>query len=75
MVTITEVGVGLLLILGFVSRGAALLGLGFHLFLAPVYASSNRWMLEQPHEYIPMLILAIVPFGQNWGMDRLLLKR
>ncbi|MDQ3781094.1 MAG: DoxX family protein [Chloroflexota bacterium] len=74
VVTFTEVGVGLLLILGFVTRGAALIGLLFQLFLALVYFSSNRWMFEQPHEYIPLFILAIVPAGRYWGVDGLLLR-
>ncbi len=74
VVTYTEVGVGLLLILGFVTRGAALIGLLFQLFLALVYASSSRWMFEQPHEYIPLVILAIVPTGRYWGVDGPLLR-
>ena len=74
VVTYTEIGVGLLLVLGFVSRGAALAGLLFQLFLALVYASSNRWMFEQPHEYIPLVILAVVPTGRYWGLDGALLR-
>lgn len=74
VVTYTEVGVGLLLILGFATRGAALVGLLFQLFLALVYASSNRWMFEQPHEYVPLFILAIVPTGRYWGLDAPLLR-
>jgi uncharacterized membrane protein YphA (DoxX/SURF4 family) len=75
VVTWTELGVGLLLIVGLASRGAALAALLFHGFLALVYLSSNRWMFEQPHEYIPVLILAIVPSGRYWGLDGLLLRR
>lgn len=74
VVTYTELGVGLLLILGFITRGAALVGLLFQLFLALVYLSSNRWMFEQPHEYVPLLILAIVPSGRYWGIDGVLLR-
>ena len=74
VVTYTELGVGLLLILGFISRGAALVGLLFQLFLALVYLSSNRWMFEQPHEYVPLFILAVVPSGRYWGIDGLLLR-
>ncbi len=74
VVTWTEVGVGLLLILGFLTRGAALVGLFFQLFLALVYASSGRWMFEQPHEYVPLIILAIVPAGRYLGIDRLLVR-
>ena len=75
VVTWTEVGVGLLLIVGLASRGAAFAALLFHGFLALVYASSNRWMFEQPHEYVPALILAIVPSGRYWGIDGALLRR
>lgn len=74
VVTFTEIGVGVLLILGLLTRGAALTGLLFQLFLALVYASSNRWMFEQPHEYVPLFILAIVPAGRYWGVDGLLLR-
>jgi hypothetical protein len=45
-------------------------GLGQQLFLALVYASSNRWTFEQPHEYVPLVILALVPAGRYWGLDR-----
>ncbi len=75
VVTWTEIGVGLLLIVGLASRGAALVAFLFHAFLALVYASSNRWMFEQPHEYIPVLILALTPSGRFWGVDGWLLRR
>ncbi|CAN5626203.1 hypothetical protein BH23CHL5_BH23CHL5_18070 [soil metagenome] len=74
ILTLTEFGVGLLLILGALTRLAALIGLGFTLWLAAIYFSSNRWMFEQPHEYIPMAILALVPAGRMWGIDALLLR-
>ena len=69
LVVAIEVGAGLLLMLGLASRGAALIDLGQQLFLALVYFSSNRWMFEQPHEYIPLIVLAIVPAGRMWGLD------
>ncbi len=75
IITATELTVGLLLILGLATRGAALAALLFHGFLALVYLSSNRWMFEQPHEYIPVLILAMVPSGRAWGLDGWLLQR
>ena len=74
VITAFELGVGALLILGLATRGAALLGLGQQLFLAAVYFSSNRWMFEQPHEYVPLFILAIVPSGRYWGIDGVLLR-
>ena len=40
-----------------------------------VYASSNRWMFEQPHEYVPHIVLALVPAGRAWGIDAALVRR
>src|SRR5680860_256100 len=68
LITFTELAVGALLILGLGTRLAALAGLLFQLFLAAVYFSSNRWMFEQPHEYVPLIILALVPAGRMWGL-------
>ena len=69
LITAAEVGLGALLVLGLASRGAALLALGQQGFLALLYASSNRWLFEQPHEYVPLAILALVPSGRVWGLD------
>ncbi len=74
VVVLVEVGAGLLLVLGLATRGAALVGLGQQLFLALVYASSNRWMFEQPHEYVPLIVLALVPAGRMWGLDASLVR-
>ncbi len=74
LVVLVEVGAGLLLVLGLATRGAALVALGQQLFLALVYFSSNRWMFEQPHEYVPLMVLAIVPAGRAWGLDARLLR-
>lgn len=75
VITFMELGIGALLIVGLATRGAALLGLGQQLFLAGLYFSSNRWAFEQPHEYIPLLILAIVPAGRVWGLDGAVIAR
>jgi uncharacterized membrane protein YphA (DoxX/SURF4 family) len=75
VMTATELVVGTLLVAGLATRGAALVGLGFTLFLAAMYATSNRWLFEQPHEYVPLLILALVPSGRVWGLDRRILRR
>lgn len=69
LLTAAELGIGILLVLGLASRGAALLALGQHAFLALLYLSSNRWLFEQPHEYVPLIILALVPAGRLWGLD------
>lgn len=67
--TALELGAGLALILGIASRGAALAALGQQLFLQLVYFSSGRFMWEQPHEWVPLVILALVPAGRVWGLD------
>jgi uncharacterized membrane protein YphA (DoxX/SURF4 family) len=74
VVVVIEVGFGGLLLIGLASRGAALVCLGQQVFLALVYFSSNRWMFEQPHEYVPLIVLAIVPAGRMWGLDAWLLR-
>ena len=73
--TFTELAVGGLLIVGALTRLVALIGLGQALFLALVFATRNRWAFEAPHEYVPMIILAIVPAGRVWGLDGRLLRR
>lgn len=74
IVVAIEIGAGGLLILGLATRGAALVDLLQQLFLALVYVSSNRWAFEQPHEYIPLIVLALVPAGRVWGLDRLIVR-
>ena len=69
LTTAMEVGVGALLIVGLASRGAALVGLGFQVFLALFYLPTNKWMFEQPHEYVPLAVLALVASGAVWGLD------
>ena len=73
--TFTELVVGGMLIVGAATRLAALNGLGQALFLALVFATRNRWAFEAPHEYVPLIILAIVPAGRVWGLDGRLLRR
>jgi uncharacterized membrane protein YphA (DoxX/SURF4 family) len=74
VVVVIEVGTGALLVAGLATRGAAVVALGQQLFLALVYLSSNRWAFEQPHEYVPLIVLALVPAGRVWGLDGLLLR-
>jgi uncharacterized membrane protein YphA (DoxX/SURF4 family) len=69
LLTFTELGTGALLIVGLLSRGAALIVFAQHIFLQFVYFSSGRFAFEQPHEWLPPLILALVPAGLVWGLD------
>jgi uncharacterized membrane protein YphA (DoxX/SURF4 family) len=73
--TAVELGAGVALIVGIATRGAALVALGQQLFLQLVYFSSARFMWEQPHEWVPLVILALVPSGRVWGLDARLLHR
>ncbi len=75
LVTAAEVGAGLLLVLGVASRLGAAVGAAQQIGLALVYASSNRWLFEQPHEYVPLIILALVPSGRFLGLDGRLRER
>jgi uncharacterized membrane protein YphA (DoxX/SURF4 family) len=75
LVTALELGAGAALIVGLASRAAALLAFGQQFFLALVYASSGRWLFEQPHEWVPLLILALVPAGRVWGLDGRIVRR
>ncbi|MBA3409150.1 MAG: DoxX family membrane protein [Solirubrobacterales bacterium] len=69
LLTFTELGTGALLIVGLFSRGAALVVFAQHFFLQLVYFSSGRFAFEQPHEWLPPFILALVPAGLVWGLD------
>ncbi len=75
LTTALELGAGLALILGIASRAAALAALSQQLFLQVVYVSSGRFMWEQPHEWVPLVILALIPAGRIWGFDARLLDR
>jgi uncharacterized membrane protein YphA (DoxX/SURF4 family) len=75
VVTALEVGVGAALIVGLATRLAALIGLGQALFLQLMYLSSGAWMWEQPHEWVPLLILVLVPAGRVWGLDHRFVHR
>ena len=75
LTTALELGAGAALIVGIASRGAALAALTQQLFLALVYLSSGRWMWEQPHEWVPLVILALAPAGRTWGFDGRLVRR
>ena len=70
LLTAVEITAGALLVVGLASRLGALIALGPATYLFFVYFSNNRWMFEQPHEVVPLLILAVIPAGRWWGLDR-----
>ncbi len=65
-----ELAAGLLLTVGLWSRLGALIALAPTLFLFFVYFSNDRWVPEQPLELVPLIVLALVPAGRTWGVDR-----
>ena len=70
LLTVTEIGAGLLLVFGLASRLGALIALGPASYLFFVYFANDRWMFEQPHEIVPLVLLALIPAGRWWGLDR-----
>ncbi|HEV8628492.1 MAG TPA: DoxX family membrane protein [Acidimicrobiia bacterium] len=74
LLTAVEITGGLLLVLGLASRLGALLALGPAVYLFFVYFANDRWLPEQPLELVPLLILALIPAGRWWGLDRRLAR-
>jgi uncharacterized membrane protein YphA (DoxX/SURF4 family) len=74
LLTAVEITAGLLLVLGLASRLGALLALGPAVYLFFVYFANDRWLPEQPLELVPLLILALIPAGRWWGLDRSLAR-
>ncbi|MGI9079600.1 MAG: DoxX family membrane protein [Acidimicrobiales bacterium] len=68
--TAVEIVAGVLLLSGLASRLGALLALGPAVFLFFVYFANDRWLPEQPLALVPLVVLALVPAGRWWGLDR-----
>lgn len=75
LLTLTELAVGALLLLGIATRLGALIALLQAGLLFLVYFSNDRWLPEQLLEVVPLAVLAIVPSGRVWGLDRRLARR
>jgi uncharacterized membrane protein YphA (DoxX/SURF4 family) len=73
--TVAEIAAGLALILGIASRLGAAVGL---VLIGPVWImllDRNLYLWEYPIELLPLLVLAIVPAGRTFGLDRRLAAR
>ncbi|WP_175484075.1 DoxX family membrane protein [Modestobacter sp. DSM 44400] len=66
----TETIAGALLVLGAASRLGALLALLSALYVQALYYSSGAWLFEEPLIWVPLFVLALVPAGRSWGVDR-----
>jgi uncharacterized membrane protein YphA (DoxX/SURF4 family) len=73
--TAAELAIGIGLVLGIASRLAALGGLALIGPLWIMVLDNRRYFFEFPLDVIPLLILAIVPSGRVWGLDRRLAAR
>lgn len=69
-ITAVEIVAGGLLVAGLATRAGALLALGPTTFLFFVYFSNDRWLPELPLELVPLILVAVIPTGRSWGLDR-----
>ncbi|WP_157367958.1 DoxX family membrane protein [Alloactinosynnema sp. L-07] len=73
--TIAEIAAGLLLVFGIASRLGAAIGLAL---IGPIWVmllDSNQYFWAYPVELLPLLVLAVVPSGRTFGLDRELAPR
>lgn len=73
--TVTELAIGLSLLLGIASRLGAL---GALLLIGPIWImtlGAGLYLWEYPNELLPLVLLAVVPAGRRWGQDDKLAAR
>lgn len=75
--TIAEIAAGLALLLGVVTRAAAL---GTLLLIGPVwlmylFSDATQYLWTYPVDLLPLALLAIYPSGRTWGLDGRLAAR
>lgn len=75
MITLTELFIGVSLVLGLLSPLGALVGAGFALHLNFMNWDRNIWMWEYAVEWLPLMALALMRPGRYWGLDQLLARR
>jgi uncharacterized membrane protein YphA (DoxX/SURF4 family) len=73
--TAAEVTIGVLLCFGIASRLGALIGLGLMLPLQIMVINNGGYLFEFPPDWVPLVILLIVPSGRAWGFDGRLAAR
>lgn len=76
LLTITELFIGVCLVLGVVTPIAALLAtaLLLHLQFANIHRG-DKWLWEYAVEWMPLLALALLRAGRYWGLDARLARR
>lgn len=75
LLTVTELAVGICLILGIFTPIAALVATGLILHLNFMVWDRNIWMWEYAVEWMSLLAIALMRAGRYWGMDARLAAR
>jgi thiosulfate dehydrogenase (quinone) large subunit len=75
--TVVEIAAGIALLLGVLSRAAAV---GNLLLIAPIwlmylFSSGTQYLWTYPVDLLPLLLLVLVPAGRMWGFDGRLAAR
>jgi len=73
--TAAELVIGVCLVVGIASRFGALLGLLLIFPLQVMVADNNTYLFEFPVDWVPLVILLLVPSGRVWGQDGRLAAR
>jgi uncharacterized membrane protein YphA (DoxX/SURF4 family) len=73
--TVAELAIGVSLCFGIASRLGPLIGLALIFPLQIMVADNMTYLWEFPVDWVPMVILALVPSGRVWGYDRRLVER
>ncbi|MBI2761095.1 MAG: DoxX family protein [Chloroflexi bacterium] len=76
LLTVTELFIGVCLVLGVLTPIAALMGAAFqlHLNFANIHRG-DKWLWEAAIQWMPLLTLALVRSGRYWGLDARLARR
>jgi thiosulfate dehydrogenase (quinone) large subunit len=75
--TVVEIAAGLALLFGVLTRAAAL---GTLLLIGPIwlmylFSDATQYLWTYPVDLLPLLLLATVPSGREWGLDGRLAAR
>ena len=73
--TAAEIAMGVSLLLGLAARAGAALGAVMQVSLNLMVIGNFKYLFEYPIEWLPLAVLAVVPAGRVWGLDRTLAAR
>jgi uncharacterized membrane protein YphA (DoxX/SURF4 family) len=73
--TVAELAIGISLCFGIASRLGPLIALALIFPLQIMVVDNMTYLWEFPVDWVPMVILALVPSGRVWGYDHRLVER